>query len=108
MSLSHTIVLSLAITNKPGPLSNTFSTSRESPESKCIVHCLPPSPSLSRWSRLQAAFVGFFTLFCTVSVVYAIIGVRVFAYLKTPLTYPLLYVAGDFNNMRSSRSPVKA
>ena len=35
-------------------------------------------------------------------IVYSIIGVRVFTYLRTPLTYQLIYVAGDFSNMRSS------
>ncbi|MBI3462723.1 MAG: LTA synthase family protein, partial [Planctomycetes bacterium] len=41
-------------------------------------------------------------LFCVVSVVYAIVSVQIFAYLRTPLTYPLIYLAGDMKNMRSS------
>jgi arylsulfatase A-like enzyme len=35
-------------------------------------------------------------------VLYAVVSVQVFAYLRSPLTYPLLYLAGDFAAMRSS------
>src|SRR5437867_6731323 len=43
-----------------------------------------------------------FVFFCMLSVIYAIVSVQIFAYLRTPLTYPLLYLAGDMKNMRSS------
>src|SRR5262249_42890053 len=33
---------------------------------------------------------------------YAVAGVQIFAFLRSPLTYPLLYLAGDMGNMRSS------
>lgn len=35
-------------------------------------------------------------------VAYAVASVQVFAYLRSPLTYPLLYIAGDMKSMRSS------
>ena len=35
-------------------------------------------------------------------VLYAVASVQIFAFLRSPLTYPLLYVAGDMKNMRSS------
>lgn len=41
-------------------------------------------------------------LFCLVSVVFAIVSVQIFAYLRSPLTYPLIYLAGDVKNMQSS------
>lgn len=41
-------------------------------------------------------------LFCMVSVIYAVVSVQVFSYLRSPLTYPLIYLAGDVKNMRSS------
>jgi len=43
-------------------------------------------------------------LLCVVSVIYAVVSVQVFRYLQSPLTYPLLYLAGDVKNMRSSVS----
>jgi arylsulfatase A-like enzyme len=36
------------------------------------------------------------------AVVYAVASVQIFAFLRSPLTYPLLYLAGDMKNMRSS------
>jgi arylsulfatase A-like enzyme len=33
---------------------------------------------------------------------YAVASVQIFAFLRSPLTYPLLYLAGDMRNMRSS------
>jgi arylsulfatase A-like enzyme len=33
---------------------------------------------------------------------YAVASVQIFAYLRSPLTYPLLYIAGDMRSMRSS------
>jgi len=35
-------------------------------------------------------------------VVYAVVSIKLFAYLRSPLTYPLLYLAGDLSSMRSS------
>jgi arylsulfatase A-like enzyme len=35
-------------------------------------------------------------------VLYAVASIQIFAFLRSPLTYPLLYVAGDMKNMRSS------
>ena len=40
--------------------------------------------------------------FCVICLVYSVISVQVFTYLQSPLTYPLLYLAGDVKNMRSS------
>lgn len=37
-----------------------------------------------------------------VSVLYAVVSVQVFAFLRSPLTYALLYLAGDPGSMRSS------
>jgi arylsulfatase A-like enzyme len=41
-------------------------------------------------------------LLCAASALYAVVSVPIFEQLGTPLTYPLLHVAGDFGNMRSS------
>ena len=41
-------------------------------------------------------------LFCVASVVYAVLSIRIFTYLRAPLSYPLLYLAGDMKNMQSS------
>jgi arylsulfatase A-like enzyme len=35
-------------------------------------------------------------------VAYAVVSIKLFAYLRSPLTYPLLYLAGDLSSMRSS------
>ncbi len=45
---------------------------------------------------------GIFAIICLSSEFYSIISVQIFAYLRTPLTYPLIYLAGDLKNMRSS------
>jgi arylsulfatase A-like enzyme len=42
------------------------------------------------------------TLLGAACVVYAVASIQIFAYLRSPLTYPLLYLAGDMTNMRSS------
>jgi arylsulfatase A-like enzyme len=36
------------------------------------------------------------------SALYAVASIQIFAFLRSPLTYPLLYVAGDMKSMRSS------
>ncbi|HEY7513199.1 MAG TPA: hypothetical protein VIC87_01915, partial [Vicinamibacteria bacterium] len=40
--------------------------------------------------------------FCLVCVVFSVAGVQIFAYLRSPLTYALLYLADDMTTMRSS------
>ena len=54
------------------------------------------SPGLERvvWAWLIS--------FCLVCVGYAVVSVQIFDYLRSPLTYPLIYLAGDVKNMRSS------
>ncbi|MBI3465263.1 MAG: sulfatase-like hydrolase/transferase [Planctomycetes bacterium] len=56
----------------------------------------------ARRPRLETAVWVVLVLFCLTSAVYAIVSVQIFAYLRTPLTYPLIYLAGDMKNMRSS------
>jgi arylsulfatase A-like enzyme len=53
-------------------------------------------------ARLRTAIWVAFLALCVVSGVYAVASVQIFAYLRSPLTYALLYAAGDFKNMRSS------
>lgn len=48
--------------------------------------------------RLGAGLVALSALL----VLYAVASVQLFAYLRSPLTYPLLYLAGDLDAMRSS------
>lgn len=48
--------------------------------------------------RLGAALLALSAL----TVLYAVVSVQVFTYLRSPLTYPLLYLAGDLDSMRSS------
>src|SRR2546425_3507173 len=43
-----------------------------------------------------------FLAFGALCVLYAVASVQIFAFLRSPLTYALLYVAGDMKNMRSS------
>lgn len=58
--------------------------------------------ALQRFPRAQhAAWIGVVT-FGTACALYAVVSVQVFAFLRSPLTYPLLYLAGDMNSMRSS------
>lgn len=52
--------------------------------------------------RLEWAVWTTFILLTVVSVLYAIVSVQVFSYLQSPLTYRLIYLAGDIKNMRSS------
>ncbi len=55
-----------------------------------------------RWPRLRAGVgAGLFAL-STFSVFYAVASVQIFAFLRSPLTYPLLYLAGDAKSMSSS------
>ncbi|HLA79140.1 MAG TPA: sulfatase-like hydrolase/transferase [Vicinamibacteria bacterium] len=58
---------------------------------------------LSRHRRaLRKGVFGLFLLWTAVCVVYAVAAIQIFAYLRSPLTYPLLYLAGDMRSMRSS------
>lgn len=47
---------------------------------------------------LRVAIYALFVLFAF----YGILSVKIFEYLRTPLTYTMLYLAGDTSNMRSS------
>lgn len=55
-----------------------------------------------RRRRLQAILWACFVAIAFASVVFAIVSVKVFHYLRMPLSYPLLYLANDTKNMRSS------
>ncbi|HYN42047.1 MAG TPA: sulfatase-like hydrolase/transferase, partial [Thermoanaerobaculia bacterium] len=55
-----------------------------------------------RWPRIERGLgIGLLAL-STFSVFYAVASVQMFAFLRSPLTYPLLYLAGDLKSMRSS------
>jgi arylsulfatase A-like enzyme len=56
----------------------------------------------ARWPRVQRLLYGAFVALCLACVVYAVASVQIFAYLRSPLTYPLWYLAGDMRSMRSS------
>jgi arylsulfatase A-like enzyme len=43
-----------------------------------------------------------FLLLGAFSCLYAVASIQIFDYLRSPLTYPLLYLAGEMSNMRSS------
>ncbi len=55
-----------------------------------------------RWPRARLALYRGYVAFCLACVLYAVASVQVFAYLRSPLTYPLWYLAGDMKSMRSS------
>ena len=55
-----------------------------------------------RWPRVQAGIGAGLLALSTVSVFYAVASVQMFAFLRSPLTYPLLYLAGDAKSMSSS------
>ncbi len=52
--------------------------------------------------RLQRSLFGLVVLWAVACVIYAVASIQIFAYLRSPLTYPLLYLAGDMRSMRSS------
>lgn len=58
--------------------------------------------ALARFGRVQRAFWWSYLAFCLASVVFAVASVQIFAFLRSPLTYALVYLADDFGNMRSS------
>jgi phosphoglycerol transferase MdoB-like AlkP superfamily enzyme len=49
----------------------------------------------------HAAWMGF-AAYGALCALYAVASIRIFDYLRSPLTYSLLYLAGDMTNMRSS------
>ena len=55
-----------------------------------------------RRPRTQRVIWGTLVGIGVVSVFYAVLSVKVFEYLRLPLTYPMLYLAGDARNMQSS------
>jgi len=57
----------------------------------------------SRPRCLRIARIGLLG-FAVLSVLYGVISARIFEYLRTPLSYPLIYLMGDMGNMRSSLS----
>jgi hypothetical protein len=77
---------------------------RRPPTSCCLAMGLQ---TLLLWlvrRRATASFVvyGLYFLFCLACVVYAVASVQIFAYLRSPLTYALLYLADDMDTMSSS------
>jgi arylsulfatase A-like enzyme len=56
----------------------------------------------TRWPRAQRLLYRGLIAFGVVCVIYGVASVQIFAYLRSPLTYPLLYLAGDMSSMRSS------
>jgi arylsulfatase A-like enzyme len=55
-----------------------------------------------RWPRAQAATGWALLLLGALAAFYAVASIQIFDYLRSPLTYPLLYLAGDMGKMRSS------
>jgi hypothetical protein len=55
-----------------------------------------------RRPALRRALLGLLVAWAVACVIYAVASVQIFAYLRSPLTYPLLYLAGDMTSMRSS------
>ena len=64
----------------------------------------PPSSCASAGAgRARERWVGAVLVRCgRVFVLYAVVSVQIFAFLRSPLTYALLYLAGDMGSMRSS------
>ncbi|MCX5660603.1 MAG: sulfatase-like hydrolase/transferase [Planctomycetota bacterium] len=59
----------------------------------------PPHAAWRKWSWLT------WLSLCVVCVVYAVVSVQIFRFLRTPLTWSLLYLAGTPKNMESSIWP---
>jgi arylsulfatase A-like enzyme len=57
---------------------------------------------LRRWPAAQLWAGRAFVVLGAAFVLYAVASVQVFAFLRSPLTYALLYLAGDMGTMRSS------
>lgn len=58
--------------------------------------------ALERAPRAQRAVWAVYLAFCLVCVIFSVASVQIFAFLRSPLTYALVYLADDFGNMRSS------
>ena len=58
--------------------------------------------ALERAPRAQHAFWSLYLACCLVCVIFSVASVQIFAFLRSPLTYALVYLADDFGNMRSS------
>jgi arylsulfatase A-like enzyme len=56
----------------------------------------------ARRPRLERAIWAALLLVSMLSIAYAVVSVQIFDYLRQPLTYPLIYLAGDIKNFRSS------
>jgi phosphoglycerol transferase MdoB-like AlkP superfamily enzyme len=56
----------------------------------------------SRWPSAQRWLWRAYLVFCLACVVFAVASLQIFAYLRSPLTYALLYLADNMTNMRSS------
>jgi arylsulfatase A-like enzyme len=61
--------------------------------------------SLRRWPRAPRLVYASFLWFATLAVLYAVVSARVFEYLISPVTWPLLDVARDLTAMRPSLGP---
>jgi phosphoglycerol transferase MdoB-like AlkP superfamily enzyme len=61
-----------------------------------VLSLTSPWPKVARAVRIAIVAFG------VVCVTYAVASVQIFAYLRSPLTYPLIYLAGDMRDMRSS------
>ncbi|MGE5609698.1 MAG: LTA synthase family protein [Bacillota bacterium] len=58
--------------------------------------------AVRRWRWVQMAVWFLIAFYCAVSVLYGVISVQIFWFLRMPLTYPLIYLSGDMKNMQSS------
>jgi lipoteichoic acid synthase len=58
--------------------------------------------AVRRWPRIERLVGLSLTAFGVLVVVYAVAAVQIFDFLRSPLTYTLLYLAGDMRSMRSS------
>jgi lipoteichoic acid synthase len=54
------------------------------------------------WPRVRRSLALVFVALGALCVLYAVASVQIFAFLRSPLTYALLYMAGDLGSMRSS------
>jgi arylsulfatase A-like enzyme len=61
-----------------------------------LLRALRPHPRSRRAAGWTLLGLGVF------SAAYAVVSIQVFDFLRSPLTYPLLYLAGDMKSMRSS------
>src|SRR5215212_6793149 len=61
-----------------------------------VIFLLRKRPRGLLIARITLLAIGF------ICVLYAIVSARIIEQLRTPLTYPLIYLMGDMSNMRSS------